>query len=101
MGGKIDLPGIVLIGLSEELPEHDEKYELHRLLGVLLSKNLSSDGKLRMIETEYDIPIEAIIGRVVSVICNLSQGIREKGRSEREENTELTYEEVHDLRTKI
>ena len=30
-GGKIDLLNIVLIGLSQELPEHDEKYELHRL----------------------------------------------------------------------
>jgi hypothetical protein len=59
--GKMDLLGIVLIGLSKELPEYDEKYELHRLLGALLSKSLSSDEKLRIIETEYDIPIEESI----------------------------------------
>ena len=46
--GKIDLLGIVLIGLSKELPEYDEKYELHRLLGALLSRSLSSEEKLRV-----------------------------------------------------
>lgn len=77
--GKIDLLNIVLIGLSKELPEHNKKYELHRLLGALLSKNLSSDEKLNIIETEYDIPIEDSIRKDVSVMCNLSQGIKEEG----------------------
>lgn len=36
---------IVMIGLSEELPGHEEKYELHRLLGALLSQNLAVDEK--------------------------------------------------------
>lgn len=76
-GGKIDLLNIVLIGLSQELPEHDEKYELHRLLGALLSKKLTSDEKLNIIETEYDIPIEDSLRKDVSVMCNLSQGIRD------------------------
>ena len=40
--GKIDLLNIVLICLSEELPEHDARYGLHRLLGALLSKQLST-----------------------------------------------------------
>ena len=35
--GDIDLANIVLIGLAEDLPEKEEKYELHRLLGALLS----------------------------------------------------------------
>ncbi len=63
--GKIDLLNIVLIGLSKELPEHDEKYELYRLLGALLSKNLSSGEKLNIIETEYNIPIEDSIRKVI------------------------------------
>ncbi len=75
--GKIDLLNIVLIGLSKELPGHDEKYELHRLLGALLSKNLSSDEKLDIIEAEYDILIEDNIRKDVNTMCNLSQGIRE------------------------
>ena len=78
-GGKIDLLNIVLLGLSQELPEHDEKYELHRLLGALLSKKLTSDEKLNIIETEYDILIEDSLRKDVSVMCNLSQGIKEDG----------------------
>lgn len=75
--GKLDLLNIVLIGLSKELPEHDEEYELHRLLGTLLSKRLSTNEKLSIMETEYHIPIEDEIRKDVSVMCNLSQGIRE------------------------
>lgn len=78
-GGKIDLLNIVLIGLSKELPGHDEKYELHRLLGALLSKKLTSVEKLDIIEREYDIPIEDSLRKDVSVMCNLSQGIKEDG----------------------
>lgn len=81
-GGKIDLLNIVLIGLSQELADHDEKYELHRLLGALLSKKLTSDEKLNIIETEYDIPIEDRLRKDVSVMCNLSQGIREDATDE-------------------
>ena len=32
--GKLDLLNIVLIGIENELPEHDDKYELHRLLST-------------------------------------------------------------------
>ena len=75
--GKLDLLNIVLIGIANELPEHDDKYELHRLLGALLSKQLTSDEKLNIIETEYDISEESSLRKDVKVMCNLSQGIRE------------------------
>lgn len=48
--GKLDLLNVVLIGLSGELPEHDEKYELHRLLVALLSTDLSVEEKLNIIK---------------------------------------------------
>lgn len=80
--GRLDLLNIVLIGLSNELPEHDEKYELHRLLGALLSKQLSVDEKLAIIEKEYNIPVEADIRKEVATMCNLSQGIREDATDE-------------------
>ncbi len=73
--GRLDLLNIVLIGIANELPEHDDKYELHRLLGALLSKQLTSDEKLNIIETEYDIPAEDRLREDVKVMCNLSQGI--------------------------
>ncbi len=38
--GDLDLLNIVMLGLAKNLPEHDETYELHRLLGALLSQNL-------------------------------------------------------------
>ena len=77
--GKLDLLNIVMIGLSDELPEHDEIYELHRLLGTLLSKELEVTEKLSIIETEYQISVETETGKDVEYMCNLSQGIKEKG----------------------
>lgn len=66
---------IVLIGLANEFPKQDDKYELHRLLGALLSQKLTPNEKLNIIEEEYNIPLEENIRRYVSVMCNLSQGI--------------------------
>ncbi len=77
--GQLDLLNIVMIGLSDELPEHDEIYELHRLLGALLSEQLEVTEKLSIIETEYQIPVEIKSGKDVEFMCNLSQGIKEKG----------------------
>ena len=68
---------IVMIGLTETLPKCEEKYELHRLLGTLLSQNLTANEKLDIIGNEYDIPLEKEIREDVSIMCNLSAGIRE------------------------
>jgi len=76
--GGLDLLNIVLIGIANELPEHDDKYELHRLLSTLLSMELSVDEKLGIMEKEYRIPLDDKIREDVSEMCNLSQGIREK-----------------------
>ena len=75
--GRLDLLNIVLIGISNELPEHDEKYELHRLLSTLLSAELTVDEKLGIIKTEYSIPVDEKLRKDMSAMCNLSQGIRE------------------------
>ena len=77
--GNLDLLNIIMLGLAKNLPKHDETYELHRLLGALLSKELTIDEKLNIIGNEYDIPIEENFRKDVSVMCNLSQGIEEKG----------------------
>ena len=70
--------------LTKELPEHDEMYELHRLLGALLSKELTINEKLTIIGDEYNIPVEENFRRDVNIMCNLSQGIREDGIAEGE-----------------
>ena len=38
--------GLVRIGITNEIPEHDEKYEMHRLIGALLSSELKEQEKL-------------------------------------------------------
>ena len=76
--GGIDLLNIVLIGISDEIPEHDDRYELHRLLGTLFSMELTAVEKLGIIETEYSIPVDGKIREEVSEMCNLSQGIIER-----------------------
>ena len=35
-----------MIGLAKEIPENNENYELHRLLGALLSEELTANEKL-------------------------------------------------------
>lgn len=80
--GRQDMLNIVLIGLSKELPEMDEKYKLHRLLCALLSQKLTPDEKLTIIDQEYHIPLEDNIREDVSVMCNLSQGIVDETRAE-------------------
>ena len=77
--GNLDLLNIIMIGLAKELPEHDETYELHRLLGALLSRELTVDEKLDIIGTEYDIPLEENFRKDMSTMCNLSQGVKEEG----------------------
>ena len=68
--GKKDLFNIVMIGLAKELPGRDEQNELHRLLGALLSKELTIDEKLRILNiigNEYEIPVEENFRKDVSV----------------------------------
>lgn len=77
--GNLDLLNIILIGLIDELPEHDDTYELHRLLGALLSQNLPVEQKLAIIDREYDIPLEHEFRKEVDTMCSLSQGIKEEG----------------------
>ena len=74
--GNLDLLNIIMIGLAKELPEHDETYELHRLLGALLSRELTVDEKLDIIGKEYDIPLEENFRKDMST---LSQGVKEEG----------------------
>lgn len=76
--GNLDLLNIVLIGITNEIPEHDEKYEMHRLIGALLSSELKEQEKLDIIEHEYNIPISQEFKEDVSIMCNLSQGIEDK-----------------------
>ena len=76
--GNADLLNIVMIGVTNELPKHDEKYELHRLIGALLSDRLRENEKLDIIEKEYKIPLSNDLRREVDTMCNLGQGIEDR-----------------------
>ncbi len=77
--GNLDLLNIIMVGISNNLPPHDDTYEMHRLLSALLSIDLSVNEKLDIIGNEYDIPMENNLREDVNVMCNLSQGIKEVG----------------------
>lgn len=98
--GELDLLNIVLIGLSSELPEHDEKYELHRLLGTLLSVHLTRNEKLNIIEKEYNIFVDEDMRKDVSIMCNLSQGIEDNANAKVIMNMYrkgYTYEQIAEI----
>ena len=83
--GNLDLLNIVLIGITNEIPEHDEKYEMHRLIGALLSSELKEQEKLDIIEHEYNIPISQEFREDVRIMCNLSTGIEERANEKTSE----------------
>ena len=76
--GNLDLLHILLIGITNGIPEHDEKYEMHRLIGALLSSELKEQEKLDIIEHEYNIPTSQEFREDVRIMCNLSTGIEER-----------------------
>lgn len=76
--GNLDLLNIVLIGITNDIPIHDEKYGMHRLIGALLSSELKEQEKLDIMEHEYNIPISKEFREDVRIMCNLSTGIEER-----------------------
>lgn len=71
--GKLDLINIIMIGLADEVPNHDERLQLHRLLSVLLSMEMKAKDKIKIMEAEYGIPIEDGIREEVNIMCNLGE----------------------------
>ena len=65
-----------------DLAYNDEKYELHRLIGALLSDRLRENLKLAIIEKEYKIPLSNDFRKEVDNMCNLSQGIVDRVTAE-------------------
>ena len=76
--GNINIVNIVIIGITKEPPESSEQYELHRLLGVLLSNKLEVNTKLAIIKEEYQISINDELREDVNIMCNLGQGIEDE-----------------------
>ena len=78
----MNLLNIVMIGLTNALPQRHNEYGLHRLLSAMFSSELSQQQKMKIMEQEYHIPMEESFKEEVSIMCNLSQGIKEAGIAE-------------------
>ncbi len=78
--GNLNIPNIVMIGLAKEIPPKEERYELYRLLGTLLSQTMTAEQKLKLMKQEYNIPVDRrSIRKEVNIMCNLSEGRRRNG----------------------
>ena len=82
--GNLDLLNIMVVGLNDKVPEQDERYELHRLLSILLSEELKPAEKLAVMNKEYKIPLDQDIREEVDNMYTLSQHIEEKAIMKRE-----------------
>ena len=88
-----------MIGVTNEIPECEAKYEMHRLISALLSDKLQVKTKLDIME-EYNIPINEDFREDVNTMCNLAEGIeeraiartREEDRKEAEKATKKAVE---------
>lgn len=78
MEGQHRSTNIVLIGITNDIPLHDDNYEMHRMVGTLLSSELREQEKLDILEHEYNIPISEEFREDVRSMCNLSVDIEEK-----------------------
>ena len=76
--GNIDLINIVMLGVTDEVPERNAKNKLHRLIGALLSSELKEQAKLDIISNEYKIPVSNDFREEVNTMCNLSECIEER-----------------------
>ena len=90
--GNLDLINIVMVGITGDIPAYDKNYEMHRLIGTLISDELKEHEKLNILENEYNIPTSNEFGEEVNVMCNLSEWIEEKAA---EENTQKIIIKMH------
>ena len=78
--GAPDLMTGVILNLSGDEEESENK--ILKLLDVLLSSTKKPNEKKRILQDEYEIPLTEEVAKEVSGMCNLSEGIYDKGVQE-------------------
>jgi hypothetical protein len=74
--GKIDILNAFMIGLGKDISAaNEDEFRLHRLLGTVFSDKLPLNAKLKIMEEEFDIPMEENLKEDLDNMCNLSQCI--------------------------
>ena len=71
-----DLMSAVMICLGKE---KDSGTDLLKLLNVLLSTETGAEDKCRILEEDFHIRMTQTLESEVSLMCNLSKGVEEKG----------------------
>ena len=75
-----DLMTVIVLGLSDPAEAEDEESAgILRLLSVLLSSETAETEKKRILRDDYAIPLTERMERSLTEMCNLSQGVEEKG----------------------
>ena len=77
--GRYDLMSVIMICLSRKVVQAENSTNFQRLLGTLLSSEMTKAEKKDIIESEYGIPMKQEIERRVNTMCNLSEAIEERG----------------------
>lgn len=72
-----DLMAAVMICLGKE--EEDTDTDVLKLLNVLLSTETGSEDKCQILEEDFHIKMTQTLEGEVSLMCNLSKGVEEKG----------------------
>ena len=72
-----DLISVIMLCLGE--PGGENYKGVLRMLGVLLSNEIGEAEKRKILQDDYDIKMTQAMEKEVSVMCNLSKGIIEKG----------------------
>ncbi len=74
-----DLLSIIMLCLGG--PDGENYSGILRMLDVLLGSDASEAEKRKILQDDYDIQMTRAMEREVSVMCNLSKGVEEKGRA--------------------
>lgn len=74
---KYDLMNAIMVCLGKY--EKETEHDLLRLLDVLLSSDKKANEKKEILENEFDIPMTEKLEAEVENMCNLSDGVEQKG----------------------
>lgn len=77
--GNLDLINIIMLGVPNDPDKLLREYKLHRLLGVLFADKMTKEEKIEILEREYQIPMDEKLEKELEIMCNLGQGVLERG----------------------
>lgn len=105
----VDMVNIVIAGITGEAGETPaetgkkdaEGRELCRMLNTLFASNLNNEERFRMLSDDFGITVDDGLREEVEVMCNLGQGLLEKGEKRGEKRGELRGEKRGEIRGEI